>query len=150
MWTRKYQILQSERYLHSLRHIVRSYTIIPLFNFRGGQMANLDEALQQLREEREQAQFRVEKLYEAISTIESLNGSGASRKTTRPTRIVSSAARRRMARAQRARWARARSNNVAPISAKRGKHTISAAGRKRIAAAARARWAKFRAAKKNA
>jgi phage major head subunit gpT-like protein len=113
-------------------------------------MANLDEALQQLREERAQAQFRVEKLYQAISTIESLNGSGASRKTTRPTRIMSAAARRRMARAQRARWARARANNVVPISAKRGKHTISAAGRKRIAAAARARWAKFRAAKKNA
>jgi hypothetical protein len=108
-------------------------------------MANLDEALQQLRDEREQAQFRVEKLYQAISTIESLNGSGASRKTTR---IVSAPGRQRMAKAQRARWARMRARNVVSIASKRRKHTISAAGRRRIAAAARARWAKFRAGKK--
>jgi hypothetical protein len=71
-------------------------------------MANLDNALQQLREERKQAQLRVEKLYQAISVIESLNGSGSSRKAARPTRIVSAVSRRRMAQAQRARWARAR------------------------------------------
>ena len=111
-------------------------------------MPNLDNALQQLREERSRAQLVVGKLDQAISVIESLNGSGASRKATRPTRIVSAAARRRMARAQRARWARARAHNVVPIAPKRGKRTISAAGKKRIAAAARARWAKFRAAKK--
>ena len=111
-------------------------------------MGNLDNALQQLREERKQAQLRVEKLYQAISVIESLNGSGASRKGTRPTRIVSAASRRKMARAQRARWARARAHNVIPIGRKRAKRTISAAGRKRIAAAQRARWAKLKAAKK--
>jgi|SRR5450756_1929091 len=111
-------------------------------------MGNLDNALQQLREERKQAQLRAEKLYQAISVIESLNGSGASRKGTRPTRIVSAASRRKMARAQRARWARARAHNVIPIGRKRAKRTISAAGRKRIAAAQRARWAKLKAAKK--
>jgi hypothetical protein len=41
-------------------------------------MPNLENALQQLREERRQAQLRVEKLYQAISVIESLDGSGAS------------------------------------------------------------------------
>ena len=113
-------------------------------------MANLGNALQQLREERKQAQLRVEKLYQAISVIESLNGSGVSRKGARPTRFVSAVSRRKMARAQRARWARARAHNVVPIAPRRGKRTISAAGRKRIAAAQRARWAKVRAQQKKA
>ena len=39
-------------------------------------MGNLTSALQQLRAERKQAQSRVEKLDQAISVIESLNGSG--------------------------------------------------------------------------
>jgi phage major head subunit gpT-like protein len=111
-------------------------------------MPNLENALQQLREERSRTQLVVGKLDQAISVIESLNGSGASRKSTRATHIVSAASRRRMARAQRARWARARAHNVVPISAKRGKHTISAAGRRKIAAAQRARWAKVKAGKK--
>ena len=37
-------------------------------------MGNLNNALQQLREERKQAQSHVEKLDQAISVIESLNG----------------------------------------------------------------------------
>ncbi len=109
-------------------------------------MSNLRNALQQLREERKQAQLQVGKLDHAISIIESLNGTRVSRKSVRPTHIVSAVSRRRMAKAQRARWARAR--KVVSITSKRGKRTISAAGRKRIAAAARARWAKVRAAKK--
>lgn len=71
-------------------------------------MTNLSNALQQLREERNQAQLQVEKLDQAISVIESLNGSGASRKATQPTRIVSAASRRRMVQAQKARWAKLR------------------------------------------
>jgi hypothetical protein len=111
-------------------------------------MPNLENALQQLREERKQAQLRVEKLDQVISVIESLNGSGVSRKGARPTRFVSAVSRRKMARAQRARWTKVRARNVVSIASKRGKRTISAAGKKRIAAAQRARWAKFRAAKK--
>ena len=42
-------------------------------------MANLTNALQELREQRKQAQLHVEKLDQAIWVIESLNGSGASR-----------------------------------------------------------------------
>ncbi len=105
-------------------------------------MANLTNALQELREERKQAQLHVEKLDQAISVIESLNGSGASRNATRPTRIISAASRRKMALAQRARWAKA--NGQAP----KPKHTMSAASRKKIAAAQRAWWAKLKAAKK--
>ena len=111
-------------------------------------MPNLENALQQLREERSRTQLVVGKLDQAISVIESLDGSGVSRKSTRATHVVSAASRRKMAQAQRARWARARAHNVVPIAPKRGKRTISAAGRKRIAAAQRARWAKVRAGKK--
>jgi hypothetical protein len=63
-------------------------------------MASLTNALQQLRAERSRAQTQVEKLDQAISVIESLNGTGASRKATRSTRIVSAASRRKMALAQ--------------------------------------------------
>ena len=69
-------------------------------------MASLTNALQQLRAERQVAQLHVEKLDQAISVIESLNGSGTSRSTFQPERIISAASRRKMAQAQRARWAR--------------------------------------------
>ena len=71
-------------------------------------MANLTNALQQLRAERRELQLHVEKLDQAISVIESLNGSGTFRKANRPTRTISAASRRKMALAQKARWANAR------------------------------------------
>ena len=52
-------------------------------------MGNLNNALQELRSERKQAQLQVEKLDQAISVIESLNGSGTSRNANQPTRIIS-------------------------------------------------------------
>src|ERR1035441_5473908 len=105
-------------------------------------MANLEIALQRLREERSRTQLQVETLDQAISVIESLNGTGVSRRSSRPTRIVSAVSRRRMALAQKARWAKAKSRAPKP------KRTMSASARKRIAAAQRARWAKIRAGKK--
>ena len=113
-------------------------------------MPNLKDALQQLRQERSRAQAEVEKLDEAISVIESLNGSGVSRKGTRATRIVSAASRRKMAQAQKARWARHRGESqpatktsLAPV-----KRTMSASARRKIAAAQRARWARVKAQQK--
>jgi hypothetical protein len=114
-------------------------------------MANLENALQQLRTERKQAQLHVEKLDQAISVIESLNGSGTSPDTNPPKRIVSAASRRKMALAQKARWARA-GKGSRPAKEETGSthgkgHTMSAAARRKIAAAQRARWAKVRAGK---
>jgi len=103
-------------------------------------MPNFDNALQQLRQERSRAQVEVDKYDQAISVIESLNGPGVSQNTHQPKRIISAASRRKMALAQKARWATAKGDAAKP------KRTISAAGRKRIAAAQRARWAKLRAA----
>jgi hypothetical protein len=117
-------------------------------------MGNLNNALQQLREERKQAQSHVEKLDTAISVIESLNGSGFG-KAAQPTRIISQASRRKMAQAQRARWARARKESQPVEKAKTTgsapvKQTMSFAARRKIAAFQRARWAKVRAQQKKA
>jgi hypothetical protein len=118
-------------------------------------MGNLSSALQELRAERKQAQLQVQKLDQAISVVESLNGSGTFGEANQPTRIMSAASRRKMALAQRARWARARkesqpitlakTTNPAPV-----KRTMSAAARRKIAAFQRARWAKVRARQKKA
>jgi hypothetical protein len=59
--------------------LTASYTIASAVNLEGESMGNLSSALQQLRMERKQAQARVENLDQAISVIESLNGSGAVR-----------------------------------------------------------------------
>ena len=119
-------------------------------------MANLENALQELRTERKQAQLHVEKLGQAISMIESLNGSGTSRNTNQPKRIISAASRRKMALAQKARWARARKGSHPAVGATKTagstpvKRTMSASARRKIAAAQRARWRKLKARKKKA
>jgi hypothetical protein len=119
-------------------------------------MGNLSSALQQLRAERKQAQLQVEKLDQAISVIESLNGFGTFGTTNQPGRTISAASRRKMAQAQRARWARAK-NAPQPVVAiakttgsARVKHTMSASARRKIAAFQRARWAKIKAQQKKA
>jgi phage major head subunit gpT-like protein len=115
----------------------------------------LSNALQELRAERKQAQLQVEKLDQAISVIESLNGSGASRRANRPTRIISAASRRKMAQAQKARWAKAHEKSQPMALAKTTasapvKRTMSATARRKIAAAQRARWVKLKEGKKAA
>ena len=116
-------------------------------------MANLTNALQQLRAEQREAQLHVKKLGQAISVIEALNGSGPPRSGNQATRIISAASRRKMARAQKARWAKFR-KGPEPVAKTTGsvpvRHTISAAGRKRIAAAQRERWATLKAGRKAA
>jgi hypothetical protein len=120
-------------------------------------MSNLENALRELREKRSQAQIEIEKLDQIISGIESLNGTGAApSKSIQPKRIISAASRRKMALAQKARWASIRKGSQPVVAAAkttgsaRAKRTMSASARRKIAAAQRARWAKFRAAKKAA
>jgi hypothetical protein len=118
-------------------------------------MANLNNALQALRAERNRAQLHVEKLDQAISVIESLNSLGTSGNATQPKRIISAASRRKMALAQKARWARV-GKEIKPVvvtaktSSSAAKRTMSASARRKIAAAQKARWAKVRAEKKKA
>jgi hypothetical protein len=118
-------------------------------------MSNLQNALHELREKRKRAQIEIEKLDQIISGIESLNGTGTSHEPSRPARMISAASRRKMALAQKARWASIRKESQPilmgktsiPIPAKR---TMSASARRKIAAAQKARWAKVRPKEKKA
>jgi hypothetical protein len=83
-------------------------------------MSNLAHVVRQLKQERDQAQRRIEQLDEALKA---LSGIGI---------------------------LRGRVGRVALANAPGGKRrTMSAAARKRIAAAQRARWAKWKAAKRS-
>jgi hypothetical protein len=119
-------------------------------------MSNLNSALQQLRDERKQAQSQVEKLDQAISVIEGLSGRTNTRSTNSPRtgRRLSAAARKRISDAQRARWAQrkkpAASASTPGPRAVPSRKPLSAAARRKIAAAQKARWAKFRSQQKAA
>ena len=119
-------------------------------------MSNLENALKELREKRSKAHTEIEKLDQIISGIESLNGTGVLHKSTQPIRIISAASRRKMALAQKARWANVRkqSQPAAAVARAAGatpaKRTMSASARRKIAVAVRARWAKIRAQQKKA
>ena len=88
----------------------------------------------------------VDELHHVDESLEVLGKFNAGSNHTQPKRIVSAASRRKMALAQKARWAGLRKESQS-VSAP-AKRTMSAAGRKRIAAAQRRRWAKVRAGKK--
>jgi hypothetical protein len=119
-------------------------------------MSNLNSALDQLREERKQAQAQVEKLNEAIAVIEGLAGGTRTRSAQgrRAGRTLSAAARKRISEAQRARWAQRKkqpgSASAGPKPVASNRKPLSAAARRRIAAAQKARWAKFRSQQKAA
>ena len=100
-------------------------------------MASLDAVIQQLRQERSRTQSQLQSLDQAISALE---GSGTSKpRSGRGT--MSAAGRRRIAEAQRRRWAKVK-------AAGRKRRTLSPAARARIVDAQKARWAKFKAQKK--
>jgi hypothetical protein len=114
-------------------------------------MADLVNVLNQLRAERKQAQLQIQKLNSAINALQGVVGrsnSTSSRNGAQPKRLVSAVARRRMARAQKARWAKARSKSPsAPVAVSKApvKRTLSVQARRKIARAQRARWAQVRA-----
>ena len=119
-------------------------------------MTSLTTALEQLREERRRAQQQVEQFDKAIEVIEGI-ASGNNGHSPSPGRrrkgMMSAAGRRRIAEAQRARWAKLKGSSSASIKAPgagRLLRTMSAAARRKIAAAQRARWARFRQGKKTA
>ena len=111
-------------------------------------MANLNRALNELRQERNRAEREVERLDEAISVLQDLVGRnhlgrnarpGRTARMGRPHRKMSAAGRRKIAAAQRARWAKLKSKRL-----QRGKRHMSAAARNRIARAQRIRWVQLK------
>lgn len=119
-------------------------------------MSNLNSALQQLKDERKQAQAHVEQLDQAISVIEGLSGRSNTRISNGASggRSLSAAARKRISEAQRARWAQRKKQAGSAASAGpravQNRKPLSASARRRIAAAQKARWAKFRSQQKAA
>ena len=111
-------------------------------------MANLKglvSIVSQLREERTNLVSSLKHIDAALSVLARLNG-GKSHAGLRGT--MSASGRRRIAAAQRARWAKVKAQNVIPIAKnpKPAKRTMSASARRKIAAAQRARWAKVKRA----
>lgn len=118
-------------------------------------MADFTMVVEQLRQKRKEVQQQVRKLDKAISVLQKLTGvstNGIRATGMRPRRMISAAARRRIAQAQKARWAKWRkeSKRTPVVKMTAPKRTTSAAGRKRIAAAQRARWAKVKQQEKKA
>jgi len=105
-------------------------------------MTNLNSVLNQLEQERSRLTAQVERLNSAIS---GLNGTGIKRTG----RTLSTAARARIAAAQRARWAKAKGQKVVSIASLR-RRKMSAAAIARIRAAQKARWAKWKKQQKKA
>lgn len=71
-------------------------------------MADLNQVIGQLEAKRRAAQRQVDQLDSAISALHEVNGDPKVKKPAsgRPQRVLSLAARRKIAAAQRARWAR--------------------------------------------
>ena len=102
-------------------------------------MRGIEAIVSQLRAQRADFIDQIGRIDAALIVLGKLDGTRVSQV---PVRTISAAGRRRIAAAQRARWAKIRGKaKVAP------KRTMSASSRRKIAAAQRARWAKFRKSK---
>lgn len=108
-------------------------------------MANLGGVVELLKKE----QVRLNRQLHAIgAALTAFGATYTNRSQTKKT--LSAAGRARIAAAQRARWAKVRSNGQQKTVVTMPKKTMSAAARKKIAAAQKARWAKVKANKKTA
>jgi hypothetical protein len=109
-------------------------------------MTRLAGIVQQLKKEHDRAVNEVRRIAAALAAFGAAYGQQTGKRQT------STAARSRMAAAQRARWAKVRKDvaqkQSVVIAPK--KRTMSGAARKKIAAAQRARWAKVKDQKKSA
>ena len=106
-------------------------------------LKGLVSVVSQLREQRTNLANDLRHVDAALSALGRLKGG---KTQVQPTRTISASGRKRIAAAQRARWAKLKAKNVVPISPKPGKRTMSASARRKIAAAQRARWAKVKRA----
>lgn len=104
-------------------------------------MMNVPMIVEQLRKERDRVEKQLSGLNAALTAFVGVySGSDKPR--------MSAAARRKISRAQKARWAK---RNVSSHAGKlKSNRTMSASARRKVAAAQRARWAKWKAQQKKA
>ena len=96
-------------------------------------MTNLSSVVSQLRDERTQVQGQLERLDQAISLLGNLNN--GSRSTRGGTRNMSAASRKRIADAQKARWAKWRRQQGQNNQRGTPKRVVPIASRRNMAAA---------------
>jgi hypothetical protein len=108
-------------------------------------LKGLVSVVSQLREQRTNLVNSLKHVDAALSVLGRLDG-GTNQ--VAPRRTISASGRKRIAAAQRARWAKVKAKNVVSIATKPkpAKRTMSASARRKIAAAQRARWAKVKRA----
>ena len=117
-------------------------------------MGNLSGIMQQLKKERDRVERELSGLNAAIAAFVNVYSGKSKPAQGRKRRKMSVAARRKVAAAQRARWAKVRKDSQPVVASKTtgaapvAKHTMSPAARKKISAFQRARWAKVRAGQK--
>src|SRR6202140_4281379 len=102
----------------------------------------MQAVVSQLQKERTRLEDELHRVTAALTAFGKVYLRGS--RPTRKTRTISAAGRKRIAAAQRARWARIKGQKVVSISSRKG---MSPAARRRIVAAQKARWAKWRAQK---
>lgn len=102
----------------------------------------LEAALIGYQHQRELLAVKIAEIQRQLGTAPATPSSETPKK-----RVMNVAARKRIAQAQRKRWAEYHKTQGAPAKKKR---IMSAEGRERIAEATRKRWAEFRAAKASA
>jgi hypothetical protein len=98
----------------------------------------MESIVSQLRAQRADCVNQIGHIDAALIVLGKVNGIHASRVAVR---TISAAGRKRIATAQRARWAKVRGKVKTP------KRTMSSASRRKIAAAQRARWARVNKSK---
>jgi glutamate-1-semialdehyde aminotransferase len=110
----------------------------------------MQSVVSQLQKERTRLEDELHRITTALVAFGNVYMHGRQLKaavTTRKKRTISAAGRKRIAAAQRARWAKIKGQKVVSISSRKGRK-MSPAARKRIVAAQKARWAKWRKAQK--
>ncbi|MFZ0798850.1 MAG: hypothetical protein WCA13_01610 [Terriglobales bacterium] len=110
----------------------------------------MQSVVSQLQKERTRLEDELHRITAALVAFGNVYMHGSQLKaavaTRKKKRTISAAGRKRIATAQRARWAKIKGQK-ASISARKGRK-MSPAARKRIVAAQKARWAKWRKAQK--
>ena len=106
---------------------------------RGNSMVDVSSIVKQLKKERDRVVKQLSGMDAALTAFAGVY-SGSARNGKQQ---ISAAGRKRIAAAQRARWAKVRGESKVVVP----KRTMSAKSRAKIAAAQRRRWAKFRKSK---
>src|ERR1035437_7177910 len=110
----------------------------------------MQSVVSELQQERKRLQDELRRITTALAAFGNVYMHGSQPKAVgaiRKKRTISAAGRKRIAAAQRARWAKIKGQKVVSIASRTGR-SMSPAARRRIAAAQKARWAKWRKAQK--